>query len=138
MPATKVKPPYSIRAGDRTPPIQGVPYDERGGRFQNEEGRIEDGLYCVGWARRGPNGTIGTNRPDGFDVAEKILADLGERTSDKGGAAGLDRLLESRGTNVVTFRDWQKIEAAEAKRARDGSPREKFTDVGEMLAAIRG
>jgi ferredoxin--NADP+ reductase len=51
--------------GYRTVPVPGVPFDERAGRFANDEGRILPGLYCVGWARRGPSGTIGTNRPDG-------------------------------------------------------------------------
>jgi ferredoxin--NADP+ reductase len=36
----------------------------------------------------------------------------------------------------VTFRDWQLIEAAEAGRAREGSPREKFTAVAEMLGVL--
>ncbi|HEY0028429.1 MAG TPA: pyridine nucleotide-disulfide oxidoreductase, partial [Allosphingosinicella sp.] len=91
---------------------------------------------CVGWARRGPTGTIGTNRPDGFDVAEKIFAALGTANSGKGGPDGLDTLLTARGARPVTFGDWQTIEAAEVERARAGSPREKFTSIPEMLAAI--
>src|SRR5687768_5257480 len=62
--------------GYRTSPIPGVPFDERAGRFANDEGRILPGLYCVGWARRGPSGTIGTNRPDGYSVIEKIREDI--------------------------------------------------------------
>ena len=62
------------RIGYSTPPIDGVPYDERGGKFVNEGGRIADRLYAVGWARRGPTGTIGTNRPDGYEVADQIAA----------------------------------------------------------------
>lgn len=120
--------------GYRTPPLPGVPYDEKLGRFANVEGRIAPGLYAVGWARRGPTGTIGTNRPDGFLIAETIAADQPD-AAGKQGRAGLDALLAARGVDPVTFRDWQKIEAAEAARARDGSPREKFVDVGEMLAA---
>lgn len=124
--------------GYRTPTIEGVPYDEKLGRFANVEGRISPGLYAVGWARRGPTGTIGTNRPDGFLIAESIAADMaggaGE-TSGKPGRAGLDSLLAARGVEVVTFRDWQKIEAAEIARARDGAPREKFTSIEEMLGA---
>ena len=58
--------------GYSTPPIDGVPYDERGGKFRNEGGVVADRLYAVGWARRGPTGTIGTNRPDGYEVAEQI------------------------------------------------------------------
>jgi ferredoxin--NADP+ reductase len=123
--------------GYRTPPIPGIPYDDRAGRFANEEGRVMPGLYAVGWARRGPTGTIGTNRPDGFAIVEKIAADIGEG-GGKQGRPGLDALLAERGVDVVTFRDWQKIEAAEIAAARDGSPREKFTSIEAMLAARAG
>ena len=123
--------------GYKTPPIDGVPYEADRGRFANSEGVIGDGLYCVGWARRGPTGTIGTNRPDGYEVAEKIAADLAGAGGRKEGGEGLDRLLAERGVDVVTFHDWQRIEAAEAARAREGSPREKFIAIAEMLAARR-
>jgi len=123
--------------GYQTPPIEGVPYEVNRGRFANSEGVIGDGLYCVGWARRGPTGTIGTNRPDGYEVAEKIAAGFGGGGGRKEGRPGLDRLLDSRNVDVVTFRDWQRIEAAEAARAREGSPREKFVLIQEMLGARR-
>lgn len=121
--------------GYRTNLIPGVPYDADLGRFANEGGRIAPGLYCVGWARRGPTGTIGTNRPDGFTIADLIAADspAGERT----GRAGLDRLIAARDLHAVTFRDWQKIDAAEIARARLGSPREKFVSRDEMLGILR-
>ncbi len=103
------------------------------GRFPNVEGRVAPGLYAVGWARRGPTGTIGTNRPDGYAIADLIAGDTGD--GGKPGRAGLDALLAGRGVEVVTFRDWQRIEAAEVARAREGAPREKFTRVSDMLAA---
>jgi NADPH-dependent glutamate synthase beta subunit-like oxidoreductase len=122
--------------GYKTPPIEGVPYEHGRGRFANSDGRILPGLYCVGWARRGPTGTIGTNRPDGYAVVELIASDIGEG-GGKPGPPGLDQLLTERGADPVTFRDWQQIEAAEAARARKGSPREKFVSVEQMIAAIR-
>ena len=120
--------------GYRTPPIEGVPYEHGRGRFANTDGRILPGLYCVGWARRGPSGTIGTNKPDGFAIVDAIAEDIGSGNR-KEGRAGLDRLLDERGVEAVTFRDWKKIEEAEIARARDGSPREKFTDIADMIAA---
>lgn len=123
--------------GYRTPKIEGVPYDDRAGRFANSEGRVLPGLYAVGWARRGPTGTIGTNRPDGFAIAEKIAEDA-SGGSGKAGRPGLDALLASRNVDVVTFRDWQKIDAAEIAGARSDSPREKFTSVAGMLDARGG
>jgi len=124
--------------GYKTPPIEGVAYEADQGRFANADGVIGGGLYCVGWARRGPTGTIGTNRPDGYEVAETIVAALGPGNSRKPGRAGLDALLEGRGVELVTFRDWQRIEAAETARAREGSPREKFVAIEEMLGARKG
>jgi NADPH-dependent glutamate synthase beta subunit-like oxidoreductase len=122
--------------GYQTPPIEGVPYEHGRGRFANNEGRILPGLYCVGWARRGPTGTIGTNRPDGYAIVELIATDIGEG-GGKAGPQGLDGLLASRNADPVTFTDWQRIEAAEAARARTGSPREKFISVEAMMAALR-
>ena len=120
--------------GYRTPRIAGVPYDEAAGRFANEEGRILPRLYAVGWARRGPSGTIGTNRPDGFAIAEKIAADI-PGDSGRVGRPGLDALLGERGIDVVTFRDWQQIDAAEVAARRGDAPREKFTSIPDMLGA---
>ncbi|MGH6743878.1 ferredoxin--NADP+ reductase [Novosphingobium sp. PhB57] len=123
--------------GYQTSRIPDVPYDEQGGRFANVDGRIMPGLYCVGWARRGPTGTIGTNRPDGFAIVEKIDADvgaLGEAGSGKAGRPGFDALAAERGIDYVKFTEWQKIDEAEVANARQGAPREKFTEVDRMIA----
>ncbi|WP_310020355.1 FAD-dependent oxidoreductase [Croceicoccus sp. BE223] len=126
--------------GYQSAAIPGVPFDERLGRFANDEGRILNGLYCVGWARRGPTGTIGTNKPDGFAIVEKIAEDLAAGRLGHGGKqgrAGFDALAEQRALDVVTFRDWKKIEEAESAAARSGAPREKFADVEAMIRALR-
>ena len=124
--------------GYRTNPIPDVPFDERQGRFANDEGRILPGLYAVGWARRGPSGTIGTNKPDGFGVMKLIREDLENGalgSTTRQGRPGFDALAEQRGLDVVTFRDWKKIEEAEEKAAREGAPREKFVDIEAMIRA---
>ena len=90
-----------------------------------------------GWARRGPTGTIGTNRPDGYEVAEQVAAAMPPHSSgDRPGADGLKRLLESRGVMPTDYDDWHKIEETEAARARPGSPREKFVRHHEWLQTI--
>jgi len=124
--------------GYRTPPIPGVPYEHGRGRFANTDGLILPGLYCVGWARRGPSGTIGTNKPDGATIAERIVADSGRLDaagSGKRGRAGFDDLIAARSLDIVTFRDWQKIDAVEVAGARESAPREKLVRVGDMLNA---
>ena len=123
--------------GYSTPPIDGVPYDERGGKFANDAGRIADRLYCVGWARRGPTGTIGTNRPDGYEVADQIAAAMPPQSNgDRAGGEGLKRLLLERGIDPTDFADWRRIEEAEIAAARPGSPREKMVRPEDWLAAL--
>lgn len=119
--------------GYRTQAIPGTPYVEKLGRFPTDDaGRIAPGLYASGWARRGPSGTIGTNRPDGFSVIAAMVAD-GISASGKPGPAGLDALLTSRAVAATDFIGWQRIEAAEVAAARTGAPREKLVDVTKML-----
>lgn len=120
--------------GYQTPAIDGVPYEHGRGRFANVDGRILPGLYCVGWARRGPSGTIGTNRPDGYNIVDAIAEDL-QTGGGKQGRAGLDALMQLRGVEIVQFSDWKKIEEAEIARAREGAPREKFVRIADMIAA---
>jgi ferredoxin--NADP+ reductase len=123
--------------GYRTPPIDNVPYEHGRGRFASNDGRILPGLYCVGWARRGPSGTIGTNRPDGFAIVERMIEDnIG--TSRKTGRAGLNSLMANRKVEIVTFRDWKNIDKLEVEHARQGAPREKITNAEEMIAARKG
>ena len=98
---------------------------------------MADRLYAVGWARRGPTGTIGTNRPDGYEVAEQIAAAMpAGLAADKAGAEGLKRLLEERGVMPTDYDDWHKIEEVEVAKARPGSPREKFVRVEDWLKTL--
>jgi len=121
--------------GYSSSPIPDVPFE--GGRFVNERGRIADRLYAVGWARRGPSGTIGTNRPDGYEVADQVAAAMPPgNAGDKQGAEGFKRLLASRGVMPTDYDDWRRIEEAEAANARPGSPREKFIRHEHWLQTI--
>lgn len=121
--------------GYRTLPIPGVPYDNERGRFKNQDGVISEGLYCTGWARRGPSGTIGTNRPDAIEIAQHIAGHI--KPSGKPGRAGLDQLAKDKDLWIITFRDWQRIDDAEIKAAIGGSPRKKFATREELLNALK-
>jgi hypothetical protein len=45
-------------------------------------------------------------------------------------------LLGQRDIDIVTFRDCQKIEAAEVARSREGAPREQFVDIAKITLGI--
>ena len=128
--------------GYRTAAIPGAPFDRRQGRFENRDGLIAPGLWCVGWAARGPSGTIGTNRPTAIELVDRIAA-AGAATEattgaagGKEGRAGFERLLRQRDHRQSSFADWQKIDAAEVAAARPGAPREKLVRLDQLLELI--
>ncbi len=100
--------------------IAGVPFDAARGRVINDGGRVGDRLYVTGWARRGPSGTIGTNKTDGAEVAARVVAET--MAGGRAGGAGLDALLAARGIRPVTFTGWQAIDAAEVAAAAHPGP----------------
>ena len=83
----------------------------------NEGGRIADRLYASAGRGAGRPGTIGTNRPDGYEVADQIAAAMpaGKRAAT-GRRRGLKRLLESRGVMPTDYDDWRKIEETESRQ----------------------
>lgn len=120
--------------GYRSNPIEGAPVDAKRGVIANADGRIDAGLYVVGWAKRGPSGVISSNKPDGEQAAEQVLAEAG--AGGKPGRTALEALLAKRGSAWVTYDDWQEIDAAEVAGATDGAPRRKFVRVEDMLSVV--
>jgi ferredoxin--NADP+ reductase len=121
--------------GYQTIAPDGVPMEDWG-TVANEDGRVAPGLYVVGWAKRGPSGTIPTNGPDSRAVADLITAEIAPGGGPGGGA--IDTLLSDRNVRVIDFANWKVIAAAEVARAPEGHPQEKFTRIEEMLAVLDG
>ena len=117
-------------------PLEGVPFDDWNGVIKNDEGRVSDGLYAVGWIRRGPTGVIGTNKHDGDRAAEQIQKDCSD--GGKAGHAGLTALLGDKGVRWADYAGWQQIDEAEKSAAPEGAPRRKLTQISEMLAVLDG
>lgn len=123
--------------GYRGTPMPGVPFHEAWGVFENEKGRIRPGLYTAGWIKRGPSGIIGTNKPCSYETVAELLADQTQLHCEIPHSQALAELLHKRQVRVVSYTDWQKIDALEVARgAAKGKPREKMTAVDEMLAAL--
>ncbi len=120
-----------------------LPLDAKRGVIPNTGGRmIRDGApspgeYVVGWIKRGPSGVIGTNKPDAVESADLLLADhaAGSLAAPRG--EPVDQLLAERCVRVVSWADWQRLDALEKSRgATIGRPRLKFSRVEDMLAAL--
>src|SRR5262245_24027206 len=135
--------------GYRGVPLHGVPFDEASFTISNIAGRVVHatsgepipGEYAVGWAKRGPSGVIGTNKPDSVSTVAAMIEDLAELPgipdANRDPRMVLD-LLEQRKPNYVTYGGWKKLDAYEsAHGVEQGRPRVKVTRVPEMLEIIR-
>ena len=100
----------------------GVPVEN--GRVTNIGGKVEHNLYVVGWAKRGPNGVIGTNKSDAADVVDLLISELKEPKDSN----GISDLLKS-GHEVIDQAGWEKINASEILSGEPhGKPRIKEVD----------
>ncbi len=123
-------------------PLPGAPFDERSGTIPNQLGRVVErgevvpGLYVCGWIKRGPTGVIGTNKPDSQETVASLIADIGSLPPcEVPDPDGVLHLLNTRGVQVVTYADWQRIDATETERGRgSGRPREKISRREDLLA----
>jgi ferredoxin--NADP+ reductase len=100
----------------------GVPIEN--GRVTNIGGKVEHNLYVVGWAKRGPNGVIGTNKSDAADVVDLLISELKEPKDSN----GISDLLKS-GHEIIDQAGWEKINASEILSGEPhGKPRIKEVD----------
>ncbi|HBF30279.1 FAD-dependent oxidoreductase [Rhizobium sp.] len=134
-----------LSVGRKTTPLHGVPYDSARGLHAHQDGRIigeghpVTGLYVCGWSKRGPQGTIGTNRACAVDTVERLFSDIDTLLEPAEGAR--ERLLseiDARQGIRLDFAAWRAIDQTELARGlAKGKPREKFTSVDEMMLAAR-
>ena len=117
------RPITAIRPGEFDLVITCIGYD--GVDFPKGEG-----VFAVGWAKRGPTGTIPTNRADSHAVAQQVVAWLKEH-DPKSGPDPMPLAVDVAG--------WHRIDKAEvALGARAGRPRVKLTDWKALLDTAEG
>lgn len=106
--------------------LDGIPYEK--GKVVNTDGRVNDNVYVVGWAKRGPSGVIGTNKSDAADVMKLLVDDLG---TPKSSGDVTDVITHNR---VVTQQHWQAINEAEVAAGEPvGKPRRKSVAREDLL-----
>ncbi len=106
--------------------LEGIPYEK--GKVVNNDGRVNENVYVVGWAKRGPSGVIGTNKSDAADVMKLLVEDLKD---PKNSGDVTDVITHNR---VVTQRHWQAINEAEVAAGEPvGKPRRKSVAREDLL-----
>jgi len=106
--------------------LEGIPYEK--GKVVNIDGRVQENLYVVGWAKRGPSGVIGTNKSDAADVMKLLVEDL---KAPKNAGDVLEIIAHNK---VVTQMHWQAINEAEIAAGEPvGKPRRKAVTREELF-----
>jgi ferredoxin--NADP+ reductase len=106
--------------------LEGIPYAK--GKVVNVDGYVEENIYVVGWAKRGPSGVIGTNKSDAADVMKLLVSQLGA-PKDEG-----DVIEIIAHNKVVSQMHWEQINAAEIAAGEPlGKPRRKAVSREDLL-----
>ena len=126
--------------GYRGTPIADVPFDEERALIANEGGRVRQGEYVVGWAKRGPSGVIGTNKKDANETVDRLLEDLAAgRLLDPQpiGDEALEQFIRERQPHLVDYERWVGIDQHERGLGEPhGRPRVKLTRLEEFLDVL--
>ena len=106
--------------------LEGIPYEK--GKVVNVDGRVNENIYVVGWAKRGPSGVIGTNKSDAADVMKLLVEDLKAPKR----AGDISEIIAH--NKVVTQMHWQAINEAEIAAGEPlGKPRRKAVTREELF-----
>jgi ferredoxin--NADP+ reductase len=128
-------------------PLPDVPFDEASAVIPHSQGRVRDGSgqlakgeYVTGWAKRGPSGTIGTNKSDSAETVCNLLADLAAGVPYKRiDPEAILAVLDDRGVDYTNWVNWLRLDDHEIALGRgQGRPRVKVHTLRSMLELCRG
>ena len=111
--------------------------------YDEASGKIVEGVFLAGWARKASEGLVGVAKRDGEWCAEVVTRYLGTRSPLPTSGAGqvlkkLQQILSARGTKVVDMKGLRALEAAEKNHpaTADCIGEFKFATNTDMLARI--
>jgi len=109
--------------------------------YDEASGKIVDGVFLAGWARKASEGLVGVAKRDGDWCAEVVLRYLATKTAANPASAVLEKLrtlLKERKSRPVDVRGLRALETAEKghKGPTDCIGEFKFVTNQEMLALI--
>lgn len=139
--------------GDMADPNLGLPYADSGyvtnpkasadehapyQVFDPQSGKVMEGTFVAGWARKASDGLVGIARMDGEKGASGVLQYL-EGAPDRATATAeeIAKQLQRRGVRTVDKADLEYLAMAEQEQAQAlGLPSFKFAEDGAMFKAI--
>ena len=111
--------------------------------YDEASGKIVEGVFLAGWARKASEGLVGVAKRDGEWCAEVVTRYLAAKpplpkSSGSELLKKIRQVLASRGTHAVDMKGLRALEAAEKDHATTGGciGEFKFTTNSEMLATI--
>jgi ferredoxin--NADP+ reductase len=109
--------------------------------YDEASGKVVDGVFLAGWARKASEGLVGVAKRDGDWCAEVVLRYLATKTAANPANAVLEKLrtlLKERKSRPVDVRGLRALETAEKghKGSTDCIGEFKFVTNQEMLALI--
>ncbi|CAB3369895.1 Hypothetical predicted protein [Cloeon dipterum] len=117
-----------------------IPFDSKSGVVINSKGKVKGlpGVYCGGWLGTGPVGVIVNTMGNAFELGRLIEGDIKDgtinATTARPGYMEAAKILDNKGVQTVSFKDWEKIDQEEQNRGKAiDKPREKIISVSEML-----
>lgn len=132
--------------GYRSLRLPDVPFDEaksiipnNQGRVLNENGEPTEKEYVTGWAKRGPSGTIGTNRSDSAETVSTLLANrAAHKACNRSDPEQILMFLGNRRVDYTNWVNWLRLDDYETQLGHKQSrPRVKTPDLHSMLELSR-
>eukprot|EP01156_Anaeramoeba_ignava_P001809 Anaeramoba_ignava/a1964_78.p1 GENE.a1964_78~~a1964_78.p1 ORF type:complete len:463 (-),score=90.42 a1964_78:79-1467(-) len=98
----------------------GIPLNEKKNIIENSCGKVKgnDQVYVCGWLKRGPKGTVPSNRLCSEDTAQQILKDTDDSliSKPKFGSQKVLSLIMQNNYKIIRKRDWKRIEDEQQSR----------------------
>src|SRR5438270_1287154 len=105
--------------------------------FDPQTGKVMEGMYAVGWARKASDGLVGIARHDAEVGALHVLKYLETASGNHISAAQIQDYLQRKSLKIVSKPDLECLSRAEEQEAqRRGVPWFKFAGDDAMLEAI--
>ena len=112
--------------------------DRENSCFVHQNGKIDDGLFCSGWAKTGPVGVIASTLNDSQQTAKTILDELEGSCRSTSEGEDIESYLEKCSLPYVTKSQWKRLFDKEIEMGKSMSkPRVKYESILSQLDAMR-